>query len=683
MSDAADSEQLEKLGAAINELSKAAATQALTYLLLWLYLLFTVTGVTDYDLLVQNPIKLPIFNLEIGLLKFFIGAPALFWLVQLYMSRKVMLIADAMRRFLTLARTSGQSLETLRHRVDGFVITRLVARFEAVTLPDGRTGPAMPPLPRALTVLAAGVSLVLAPMLLYLAFQTRFLAYQEEWITWWHRGFVFIGLVLSATSAREAGLTWRDALTALVDAVGALFGRVVRDRVTPFRDWLAGAVGWTVGPLIVAASLFVLTFPGETMSEGIEVEGILEVHIVKPPFDVHNTLSPKPQPGAPVVAFKDGVDAEAGTPPLDLRHRDFSYRNLRGINLAGADMTGIKLVEAVMDGAILWRTTLNRSKLWNLEINGAELSSARMENSDMRGARLNGAHLIQTNFSGSDMRGVELNGSDMNQSNLNGTTLVNSYLNGANLTESSINGSDLKGSYLNSANLYRAKINGSDLSSASLIGANLIKSDISGSRLYLTQTEFSEFIELRHKYTAYLKPVHVSGALGNVMFNNTLIRIKNWLSSIPRGRYRDEAEARLLPLKRITWSDIAINSDYTLEEQINSDNTSLSIRIDRTIYILRLICNHSEMPRIIEIAISRSSSDPYDLSASMLSERFNDTANCPAAKYLTDDQRRRLVENVEAEKRWKEERAKEKAEEPTLLPSPLAPALPSHAVAFQ
>lgn len=135
---ALDAAGFDKLEASLNELSKAAATQSLTYLLLWLYLFFTVTAVTDYDLLIENPIKLPIFNLEIGLL----------------------------------------------------------ARFDDIVLSDGRRGPPSSDLATALTVLAAGATLILAPLLLYFGFQIRFLAYQSEGITWWHRGWVLAGLML-------------------------------------------------------------------------------------------------------------------------------------------------------------------------------------------------------------------------------------------------------------------------------------------------------------------------------------------------------------------------------------------------------------------------------------------------------------------------------------------------------
>lgn len=164
-------------------------------------------------MLIENPIKLPIFNLEIGLLKFFIAAPPLFWLVQLYMVRKLAVIAEAVGEYLAAAQQQAESagadamavLERLRHRADGFVITRLLTRFNDIVLPDGR-GPAASELATALTVLAAGATLVVAPLLLYFGFQIRFLAYQSEGITWWHRIVVFFGLMLCAAAVRHPSI---------------------------------------------------------------------------------------------------------------------------------------------------------------------------------------------------------------------------------------------------------------------------------------------------------------------------------------------------------------------------------------------------------------------------------------------------------------------------------------------
>jgi hypothetical protein len=79
---------LDKIEAALNDSSRHAAAQWLGYLSLLTYLFFTTVAVTDYDLLVETPIKLPLIGVELGLVPFFVWTPALFLVVHLYIVRK-------------------------------------------------------------------------------------------------------------------------------------------------------------------------------------------------------------------------------------------------------------------------------------------------------------------------------------------------------------------------------------------------------------------------------------------------------------------------------------------------------------------------------------------------------------------------------------------------------------------
>lgn len=396
MNDGGDNERLEnpvdsreRMGGTVSP--RSIAPHTLAFMSSWLYLSSTIAGISDYDLLVGDPIRPPLFGPEIGLVAFFVGGPALFWLAQLYMVRKAALIGGA--------RTPADA--------------------------------PVHPLAQALETLATAASLVVAPVLLQLAFQYRFLAYQEEWITWWHRGFVILSLPLAAITARELGLTWRGVLTALATLVGALFGRAGggSDDAPRFRR-MAVWMSRIAAPSVIFAGLFVLTFPGELISRGLEVEGREILGRPAEILGVHNTLTPVWRPGVPVVAADAGDKAEPGPLPLDLRHRDFSHRNLRGLRLEGAEMDGVDISDSVVDGADLRASRLNDANLERTSLKGAHLEAAEFGGSDLAGSDLGDARLSDADLSGADLTDTRLIGTD-----LSGAVMAGTLLDEARLTD--------------------------------------------------------------------------------------------------------------------------------------------------------------------------------------------------------------------------------------------------------
>jgi hypothetical protein len=95
-------------------------------------------------------------------------------------------MAGKVRAFLDAMKEAG--LDTAArdrelNRLDTFSAAQLVVADR-----DGRIAPAV----RAMV----WVTLVVAPVLLLLFFQLRFLPFHSEWITWWHRGLLAVDLAL-------------------------------------------------------------------------------------------------------------------------------------------------------------------------------------------------------------------------------------------------------------------------------------------------------------------------------------------------------------------------------------------------------------------------------------------------------------------------------------------------------
>ena len=128
----------------------------------------------------------------------------------------------------------------------------------------------------------------------------------------------------------------------------------------------------------------------------------------------------------------------------------------------------------------------------SLNLSGADLSTAQLDKTDLKGARLVGADLQRTNFNSANLQGADLAGADLIYANLNSANLIDANLGstnlrGAYLCGAILSGANLRGAYLCGADLSGAFFGGTDLSGADLGNANLngtkLVADFSGADL--------------------------------------------------------------------------------------------------------------------------------------------------------------------------------------------------------
>jgi uncharacterized protein YjbI with pentapeptide repeats len=158
---------------------------------------------------------------------------------------------------------------------------------------------------------------------------------------------------------------------------------------------------------------------------------------------------------------------------------DFSKKELKGLNLYGADLRGAKLNATNFSGSNLSKATFNGARL-----NGANLSGADLRKTDFSDAKLSGANLSGVDLSSADLRGADLSMTDLSRAKLKGTNLTEARLNGANLSEADLreaklNWADLSGAGMSMANLSEADLSDAKLCDADLIGADLSDTDLS------------------------------------------------------------------------------------------------------------------------------------------------------------------------------------------------------------
>jgi hypothetical protein len=91
-----------------------------------------------------------------------------------------------------------------------------------------------------------------------------------------------------------------------------------------------------------------------------------------------------------------------------LARRDFSGRDLRGIDAADRDLTGLAARSALLRDAHFERAVLERACF-----DGANLSNAHLEGARLAGASLRGADVEGARFRGADLRGADFTGASL------------------------------------------------------------------------------------------------------------------------------------------------------------------------------------------------------------------------------------------------------------------------------
>ena len=125
---------------AVNEAESRVRGLWIGYIALVAYLFIAIGAVTHLDLLLANPIKLPVLNVELPLIGFFAVAPALFLVNHFYVLLQLLGLSRRIREFndeLAIANLDNKSRRRERRRLDTFIIVQMLAQ----TRQYGGSGP--------------------------------------------------------------------------------------------------------------------------------------------------------------------------------------------------------------------------------------------------------------------------------------------------------------------------------------------------------------------------------------------------------------------------------------------------------------------------------------------------------------------------------------------------------------
>ncbi|WP_072392125.1 pentapeptide repeat-containing protein [Hyphomicrobium sp. CS1GBMeth3] len=360
------------------------------------YFFIALSGISHRDLLLNTPVAQPILQVSIPLRSFILFGPLVL----------IVMHAGVLQQHIILARKL-KALDTELRRQEAIPLTHPARlRVHSYYLAQIEAGPETSAILRTAFRAMDWLFLRLLPIGLLLAFQITYLPVHDAGVTWWHRTYVLIDLLLIALAAR---------FITRLDKIYPGTETLATDRV--LRRFAAG----TIGALVLAFSVAVASIPGEWIDRAL---GSVEAVAAPVPYQGLGNVTRNLPPGArgrtafwpTAVLFEGEVDDwtrratsiysrnlivmdEDLVPDRDGSHEtSFSLRG-RDLNYATfdrSDMHRVDLTDTSMKGASLIETNLEGARLVRVRMQGADLSLARLAGVIAHAVLLDGARLCES-----------------------------------------------------------------------------------------------------------------------------------------------------------------------------------------------------------------------------------------------------------------------------------------------
>lgn len=389
-------EELELLLQDVNVASSSARSAWILLIALEAYFFIALAGISHRDLLLNTPVAQPILQVSIPLRSFILFGP----LVLIVMHAGVLLQHIILARKLKALDAGFNRQEALplthpaRLRVHSYYFSQLEA------------GPETNPVVRFGFRAIDWLFLRLLPIGLLLAFQLTYLPVHDAEITWWHRVYVLIDLILVAGASR------------FLSGLEKVYpGTETLTRDTVLRRFAAGLAGF----LVLSFSVAVATIPGEWIDRTL---GSVEAIATPVPVQALGNVTRDLPPGArgrqaflpTALLFEGQVDDWTRRPTSlfarnlivmdeDLVPDNQGYANETSFSLRGrdlnhatfdrSDMHRADFTDTSLKGASLIETNLEGTKLVRVRMQGADLSLARLSGAETHAVLLDGARLCE------------------------------------------------------------------------------------------------------------------------------------------------------------------------------------------------------------------------------------------------------------------------------------------------
>jgi uncharacterized protein YjbI with pentapeptide repeats len=506
---------VEALQGAVNDSSTRVSTIWLSFIAFSAYLAAAVSLLTHRQLFLEEPIKLPTINIDLPLFASALLLPALFVLFHVYVLLQVLLLTHTATAYNEAIERTGldrADQARLRQRLPNTLFAQMFAGSDRER--GGLIG--------VLLRLMAWITLAVAPVLVLLTLEIKFLPYHDSVVTWTIRILIALDLLCVI-------LLWGDALHPKRDIS---WSTLIHGR---FKIVSCAAAAF------VLLSIFLVTFPGEQHTNWIRAltaprdsNDAPECHI--PAFMARIFPANYDRivlPGADFIDLDKIAKIEAvardkklklydGERTLNLRGRDLSCATFNSTDLRFADMSRVKLVGTRLDAA-----NLTGARLVAANIQAGSLVNVRLDEANMAGADLRYAKLDNTTLRGSDLSntqlqrtslvGAKLQGANLNFTRLVGADLAFAELQGASFIEADLSGALFEAVQLQGANfdqrLHGPFFHGAVFDNASLQGAT-IGGDLSGAWFKKSQIQGADLRLAVFNYTYFYQPFVWRSVLG-------------------------------------------------------------------------------------------------------------------------------------------------------------------------
>ncbi len=443
-------EEAEALASALNHSAERVQTLWFSFLTFMVYLAIATGTTTHRMLFLEEPLNLPVLDIKLPLLGFYILTPVIFVVFHFYMLLNLVLLArtaDGFKKALVHAfPEDGEARETFRMRIENTLFVQLLVggRLEREGINAKLLG------------LMALITLALAPVLLLLMFEVKFLPYHSEWITWLHRGLLALDFALVWTLWPGYRSGWGVCLW-------------------PKRSWKLVLPG-VLSAMALAYAVMVATFPDERMYLATNwLRGIAPVNTL----DLHGEDLIDDAKLAHILEKNEsttGAQRWVATLP-------FAGRDLTGADLSSADVRHVDFTGAILNRANLKFAWAEKARLDNAQVQGASLDLAHLQGASLNSAQLQGASLDGAQLQGASLDFARLQGASLDFARLQGASLNSAQLQGASLNDASLQGASLNSAHLQGASLNSAQLQGASLNDASLQGASLNSAHLQGAWL--------------------------------------------------------------------------------------------------------------------------------------------------------------------------------------------------------
>jgi len=502
MADKVDPFDVEALESAVNDSATRVSAIWISFLIFSLYLLVAATTVTQRQLLLADPIKLPVLNIELPLWGFFFLAPILFVILHIYVLLQVLLLGRTTAAYnaaVARVQLSPEENISLRQRLANTLFAQIFAGSPRER--DGFIGWLL----RAIV----WITLAIAPILILLAFQFSFLAYHSHIATWTHRLLILVELAAFF-------LIWPLALDAQKDFQWPKVRVDLKHWVAlswsflgPYEPWHTGWPWLRQRPaplmaclLFIIVSLSIATFPGEphvniftgkpwnsvqcarSFLKQFELKGV-KLNLQFDRLDLPLVHAVDEDKLAKIVEHSSErkLKPSESERTQDFRHRDFNCSDLSSADLRRVDLTGAHLVSATLnstafDGATLDSAELDGAWFINAQFVDASLDAAQLQGSDLDGAGLQGARLDGADLQGASLAGSQLQGATVRFAHFQGASLNSAQLQGSSFERTDLTGASLQAAELQGANFGTALLTAASLDGAELQGAWLKEANV-------------------------------------------------------------------------------------------------------------------------------------------------------------------------------------------------------------